>query len=116
MVRAIVPRRLFQLQPQQVVMGQFSSLDHLRFGNWHKTPQRKGQLSSVLVQDSSQALYETIRTLRHQVARAGDRLSLGYLVDRPSSRPLTCACSTQGKQPPVHRIYPHPSAITANVG
>lgn len=48
-VRSIAPRRLFQLQPQRVVEGKPAGLNHIRFGNWRRTPQRKGQLSSVLV-------------------------------------------------------------------
>ncbi|QQE63981.1 hypothetical protein GFS31_06530 [Leptolyngbya sp. BL0902] len=54
-VRAIMPRRLFQLQPQQVLVGQVQGLNRIRFGNWRRTPQRKGTLESVLVkaQDGS---------------------------------------------------------------
>lgn len=54
-VRAIVPRRLFQLQPQQVVVGPAAGLNYLRFGHWRNTPQRKGQISSVWVKAQENA-------------------------------------------------------------
>lgn len=74
-VRSIVPRRLFQLQPQQVIAGKTLGLNHIRFGNWRNTPQRKGQLSSVWVQ----AQANQAKTTPEPPWAVGDRLLLLHL-------------------------------------
>ena len=71
-VRAIVPRRLFQLQPQQVLVGQGAGLNQIRFGNWRDTPRRKGTLQSVLVKAREGAASEPTWAL-------GDRLLVLHL-------------------------------------
>ena len=47
--RAIAPRRLFQMEPQETLSGTQSGLNYINFGNWRDTPKRKGTLQSVLV-------------------------------------------------------------------
>ncbi|MBD2427735.1 CPBP family glutamic-type intramembrane protease [Phormidium sp. FACHB-1136] len=74
-VRSIVPRRLFQLQPQQLLVGQAQGLNHIRFGNWRNTPQRKGQISSVLVQAKANPEESTV----NPTWAVGDRLLLLHL-------------------------------------
>lgn len=48
-VRAIAPRRLFQLQPQNVITEPEAALNYIHFGNWRDTPERKGTIQSVLL-------------------------------------------------------------------
>jgi predicted Abi (CAAX) family protease len=48
-VQALKPRALFRLQPTQVVLGQKDGLRYIDKLNWRETPQRKGNLQSVLV-------------------------------------------------------------------
>ena len=48
-VQAIAPRRLFQLQPDDVINAPQAALNYINFGNWHDTPNRKGQTQSVLL-------------------------------------------------------------------
>ncbi|MGP1385215.1 MAG: CPBP family glutamic-type intramembrane protease [Thainema sp.] len=48
-VRAIAPRRLFQLQPQNVITEPEAALNYINFGNWRDTPERKGTIQSVLL-------------------------------------------------------------------
>lgn len=48
-VRAIAPRRLFQLTPQTVITGPGNALNYINFGNWRDTPDRKETLQSVLI-------------------------------------------------------------------
>lgn len=47
--RAMVPRRLFQMAPQETLAGTQTGLNYINFGNWRNTPDRKGTLQSVLV-------------------------------------------------------------------
>ncbi len=54
-VRAIAPRRLFQLQPQQTLTGINAALNYINFGNWRHTPDRKGTLQSVLLTQNTDA-------------------------------------------------------------
>jgi predicted Abi (CAAX) family protease len=51
--RAIVPRRLFQMEPQETLSGTQNGLNYINFGNWRDTPERKGTLQSVLVQSDA---------------------------------------------------------------
>lgn len=53
--RAIVPRRLFQMEPQETLSGTQTGLNYINFGNWRDTPDRKGTLQSVLVQSDARA-------------------------------------------------------------
>ena len=48
-VQAIAPRRLFQLQPDEVINAPQAALNYVNFGNWDDTPSRKGQTQSVLL-------------------------------------------------------------------
>ena len=48
-VQSLKPRALFQLQPDQVVIGRDPGLKYINRGNWRDTPQRKGTLQRVLV-------------------------------------------------------------------
>lgn len=48
-VRAIAPRRLFQLQPQDKITEPDAALNYINFGNWRDTPARKGTIQSVLL-------------------------------------------------------------------
>ena len=48
-VQALKPRALFQLQPDQVVIGRDPGLKYINRQNWRDTPQRKGTLQRVLV-------------------------------------------------------------------
>ncbi len=48
-VQSLKPRSLFQLQPDQVVIGETDGLQYIDRQNWQDTPERKGTLQSVLV-------------------------------------------------------------------
>ena len=48
-VQALKPRALFQLQPDDVILGKQRGRNYLDRGNWHNTPARKGSLQRVLV-------------------------------------------------------------------
>jgi predicted Abi (CAAX) family protease len=48
-VQALQPRALFQLKPNQIVMGESDGLRYIDKQNWRTTPQRKGTLQKVLV-------------------------------------------------------------------
>lgn len=48
-VQAIKPRSLFQLNPQQVVLGAGKGLDYINQQNWRETEQHKGTLQTVLI-------------------------------------------------------------------
>ncbi|WP_204138416.1 type II CAAX prenyl endopeptidase Rce1 family protein [Halomicronema sp. CCY15110] len=56
--RAIAPRRLFQLQPQETLSGTQNGLNYINFGNWRDTPERKGTLQSVLVKSDVEEAQE----------------------------------------------------------
>jgi predicted Abi (CAAX) family protease len=51
--RAMVPRRLFQMEPQATLSGTQNGLNYINFGNWRDTPDRKGTLQSVLVKSDA---------------------------------------------------------------
>lgn len=53
-VQALKPRALFQLQPDEVILGQQPGRNYLDRGNWHNTPARKGTLQRVLVSPTAQ--------------------------------------------------------------
>lgn len=48
-VQAIAPRSLFQLQPEQVVLGEDAGLSYIEDRNWHNTQAQKGIARTVLV-------------------------------------------------------------------
>jgi predicted Abi (CAAX) family protease len=48
-VQAIKPRSLFQLQPNQVVLGTGAGLNYINYDNWSDTEQQQGQLHTVLI-------------------------------------------------------------------
>lgn len=48
-VQALKPRALFQLQPDQVILGNKPGRNYIDRGNWADTPERKGTLQRVLV-------------------------------------------------------------------
>lgn len=58
-VRAIAPRRLFQLQPQNVITEPEAALNYINFGNWRDTPERKGTIQSVLLNVDASAEQNT---------------------------------------------------------
>jgi predicted Abi (CAAX) family protease len=53
--RAMVPRRLFQMEPQETLAGTQNGLNYINFGNWRDTPERKSTLQSVLVKSDARA-------------------------------------------------------------
>ncbi|MBD0268747.1 MAG: CPBP family intramembrane metalloprotease [Cyanobacteria bacterium Co-bin8] len=54
-VQALKPRVLFQLQPDQVVLGPTAGLNYIDRQNWQDTPARKGTLRRVLVNPTAAA-------------------------------------------------------------
>jgi len=48
-VQALKPRKLFQIQPDEVILGRRRGRSYLDHGNWRDTPARKGTLQRVLV-------------------------------------------------------------------
>jgi predicted Abi (CAAX) family protease len=48
-VQALKPRSLFQLQPDEVILGEKPGRRYLDSGNWRDTPARKGTLQRILV-------------------------------------------------------------------
>ncbi len=48
-VQAIKPRSLFQLQPQQVIIGKNRGLSYIQVENWQNTESRRGTAQTVLV-------------------------------------------------------------------
>jgi predicted Abi (CAAX) family protease len=48
-VQALKPRALFQVQPDEVILGEKAGRNYIDRGNWRDTPDRKGTLQRVLV-------------------------------------------------------------------
>ena len=48
-VRSLKPRSLFQLKPDEVILGKEAGLGYIQNDNWRNTPQRKGTAQQVLV-------------------------------------------------------------------
>ena len=48
-VRALRPRSLFQLTPDEVILGKEAGLNYIQQGNWQNTPERKGTAQRILV-------------------------------------------------------------------
>lgn len=59
-VQGLAPRSLFQLQPNQVVLGTEAGIKYIKWGNWKNLKEEKGKVKKVLVdgtaQQSAQAL------------------------------------------------------------
>ncbi|WP_293133707.1 CPBP family glutamic-type intramembrane protease [Microcoleus sp. bin38.metabat.b11b12b14.051] len=53
-VEAIKPRSLFQLAPQQVIVGNNPALSYIKVQNWQNTQSRKGTAQTVLVDNSAE--------------------------------------------------------------
>ncbi len=58
--QAIRPRRLFQLKPDQIILGTQAGLDYIQTENWQNTEQRKGTAQSILVDPNSTNAEEAI--------------------------------------------------------
>jgi len=48
-VQALKPRKLFQLQPDEVILGTKPGTNYIDRGNWRDTPARKGTVQKVLL-------------------------------------------------------------------
>lgn len=48
-VQALKPRALFQITPDEVILGETAGLNYISRQNWENTPPRKGRLQRVLV-------------------------------------------------------------------
>lgn len=48
-VQAIKPRSLFQLQPNQVILGAGKGLDYINYDNWSNTEQQQGNIHTVVI-------------------------------------------------------------------
>lgn len=46
-VRALAPRRLFELETQTQITDSDDGLNYINFGNWRRTPERKGTIDTV---------------------------------------------------------------------
>ncbi|MFQ4139512.1 type II CAAX prenyl endopeptidase Rce1 family protein [Nodosilinea sp. PGN35] len=64
-VQALKPRALFQLQPDDVVLGLAPGRRYLDRDNWQGTPQRQGTLQRVLVSPTAGSA-ETAQALWHE--------------------------------------------------
>jgi len=73
-VQAIKPRSLFQLKPQQVLLGTGKGLDYINYQNWENTEQRKGTVQTVLVDPKAKTSAEAIAQWQ-----AGDRALVMHL-------------------------------------
>ena len=59
-VRALKPRSLFQLRPNQVVLGKEAGLDYIQHRNWGNTLERKGTAQRVLVDPKATSTQQAI--------------------------------------------------------
>lgn len=64
-VQGIVPRSLFQIQPQRAILGQEAGLSYIREENWEIKPQDQGIISTV-----------SLETTTNQPWQVGDRAIL----------------------------------------
>ncbi|MBP0020839.1 MAG: CPBP family intramembrane metalloprotease [Cyanobacteria bacterium SBLK] len=48
-VQAIKPRALVQLQPDRIILGKRAGFNHIKRENWRDLPQKKGNISTVLI-------------------------------------------------------------------
>lgn len=61
-VQALKPRSLFQLQPDEVVLGSTAGLNYINRQNWKDTPARKGTLQRVLVSATAASDEDAVAT------------------------------------------------------
>ncbi len=73
-VQAMQPRSLFQLKPQQTMLGVGKGQEYINFGNWRDTPQRKGTVQSVLADPAAKTPEEAQSTWK-----VGDRALVMHL-------------------------------------
>ncbi|MEX0269087.1 CPBP family glutamic-type intramembrane protease [Leptolyngbyaceae cyanobacterium UHCC 1019] len=73
-VQSIKPRSLFQLNPQQVLLGTGKGLDYINYQNWRNTEQRKGTIQTVLVNPKAKTSADAIAQWQ-----AGDRALVMHL-------------------------------------
>ncbi|MGF1494059.1 MAG: abortive infection protein [Microcoleaceae cyanobacterium] len=52
--QAIAPRKLFQLEPDQVILGTAAGIDYIETANWASTEDRKGTVQSILVDPTAE--------------------------------------------------------------
>lgn len=79
-VQAIKPRSLFQLQPQQVIIGNHNGLSYIKVKNWQNTESRKGTAQTVLVDGKEQGKGNKDERSRNLVSewKEGDSLRDSY--------------------------------------
>lgn len=73
-VQAISPRALFQLQPEQVVLGKESGLTYIKEHNWQNTKENKGTIRKVLVDGTETGAKQALSAWRE-----GDRAVVLHL-------------------------------------
>ena len=73
-VQAIKPRSLFQLNPQQVLLGKDKGLDYINHQNWRDTEQHKGTIQTVLIDPKAKTSAAAIAQWQ-----AGDRALVMHL-------------------------------------
>lgn len=80
-VQAIKPRSLFQLQPQQVIIGNNNGLSYIKVKNWQNTESRKGTAQTVLVDGKEQGKGNKDERSHNLVSewKEGDRTLLIHL-------------------------------------
>lgn len=61
-VQALKPRVLFQLQPDEVILGKTAGLNYIDRQNWQDTPTRKGTLQRVLITPTATSKQEAVDT------------------------------------------------------
>jgi predicted Abi (CAAX) family protease len=54
-VQALQPRKLVQLTPDEVILGEKAGRNYLDRGNWRNTPARKGEVQRVLVSPTAES-------------------------------------------------------------
>ena len=68
-VRAIAPRRLFQLQPAKVISGKQKTLNYIHNEYWQEAKHKKGQIDSIILNPQNLADTELLQSFQE-----GDRL------------------------------------------
>lgn len=59
-VQAIAPRALFQLQPQQVLLGKKAAINYINQKYWQDTPAQKGKIKTLLLDPSAKQNQQAI--------------------------------------------------------
>ncbi|MBL1177402.1 CPBP family glutamic-type intramembrane protease [Pantanalinema sp. GBBB05] len=73
-VQAIKPRSLFQLQPNQVILGAGKGLDYINYDNWSNTEQQQGKIHTVVIDKTAPTTEAAIANWK-----AGDRALVMHL-------------------------------------